>query len=221
LPVQDKKQVNRELQRLGLGHLNDPALIAQIAFLVRDHDHFRGILMHMPMPDRKEAYECLAPKLRFRAKSLEDYEIESRTLAEMKQLPQYDPKTLEAKEWRPQEFKTSRFDDLPPCTQRVCQKCQNRVPVCDCSCHATHPYEEIKVSESTKKLTTLAERAISTELREATANQRLTLVCRQCTFEQSWKVKRRSSAYKLARQDGWETDKHTALCRLCKPTSIQ
>lgn len=182
----DQRQVNRELQRLGLGHLKDPNLIANMAFLVRDHDHFRGILMHMPMPDRKEAYECLAPKLRFKAKSLEDYEIESRTLAEIKQLPQYDPKTLEAKEWKPQEFHT-----------------------------------QIALEVTPNALTAIAERAISTDLREATANQQLTLVCRQCTFEQSWRVKRRSSAYKLARQDGWEVDKHTALCRLCKPKSIQ
>ena len=183
----DQRQVNRELQRLGLGHLKDPNLIANMAFLVRDHAHFRGILMHMPMPDRKEAYECLAPKLRFKAKSLEDYEIESRNLAEQNQLPQYDPKTLEAKEWKPQEFKTSRFDD-----------------------------------ESKPSLAAVAERAISTDLREATANQQLTLVCRACTFEQSWRVKRRSSAYKLARQDGWLVDKHTALCRNCKPKpSIQ
>lgn len=188
MPVaQNHRQVNRELQRLGLGHLKDPNLIANMAFLVRDHDHFRGILMHMPMPDRKEAYDCLAPKLRFKAKPLEDYEIESRRIAEEKQLPHYDPATLGATEWKPQEIETQE--------------------------HRLSRFDEPAQSSLAK----VAERAISTDLREQNATQQLRLTCRMCTYEQVFRVKRRSSAYKLARQDGWQVDKHTALCRSCKP----
>ena len=132
--------------------------------------------MHMPMPDRKEAYDCLAPKLRFKAKSLEDYEIESRRIAEEKQLPHYDPATLGATEWKPQEIETQEH-----------------------------------------RLAKIAENSIAQDLREQGATQQLRLTCRVCTYEQVFRVKRRSSAYKLARQDGWQVDKHTALCRSCKP----
>lgn len=233
MPVlQGKTQVNRELQRLGLGHLKDPNLIENMAFLVRDHAHFRGILMHMPMPERKEAYDALAPKLRFKALSLEDYEIAARTLAEQKQLPHYDPKTLEAKEWKPQEFHTRRADVS-------CDMCEAGHAVTgdgkwhhygtpeQTTCAQSWLYPDgypvapshPRIMDSADKNVKVAERAIAQDLREAGATQQLTLVCRQCTFEQSWRVKRRTSAYKLARQDGWQVDKHTALCRLCKSKS--
>src|ERR1035438_2162117 len=169
-------KVNRELQRLGLGHLKDPNLIANMAFLVRDHDHFRGILMHMPNPDRKEAYDCLAPKLRFKAKSLEDYEIESRRLAEEKQLPHYDPKTLEAKEWKPQEIETAEH-----------------------------------------KLAEVAEEAINRDLREGQATIQNTLVCHKCTKMQQFRMKHRSSLFKIVAEAGWFIDNLKAFCPDCKP----
>jgi hypothetical protein len=124
MAVLEQAKVNRELQRLGLGHLKDPNLIANMAYLVRDHAHFRGILMHMPMPDRKEAYDCLAPKLRFKAKSLEDYEIEARYLAEKNQLPQYNPSTLEAKEWGSRNV--GREEVIQPKLERIAEESINR-----------------------------------------------------------------------------------------------
>lgn len=175
--VQDVKQVNRELQRLGFGTLKDPTLADQFAACIRDHAHFRGILMHIPQGlDRANWYQALSLKLRFKAKPLADYELESRQLAEKNQLPEYNPTTLEVKEWKPQEIETQEH-----------------------------------------KLARLAEKSIAQDLREQGATQQLRLTCRQCTFEQVFRVKRRSSAYKLARQDGWQVDKHTALCRSCKP----
>lgn len=191
--VQDIKKVNRELQRLGIGHLKDANLMHNMAFLVRDHDHFRGILMHMPMPDRKEAYECLSPKLRFTAKTLEQYEIESKHLAEKNQLPHYDPATLGAKEWG---------------TRNIASEASPVV--------AIKPVEAATLST---QLQETAQRAIAQDLREAGATQQLTLFCRRCTFEQSWRVKYRKSAFKLATAEGWifEQRGSTALCRNCKP----
>jgi len=161
---------------MGLGHLKDPNLVANMAYLIRDHAHFRGILMHMPMPDRKDAYEALSPKLRFQAKSLEDYEIESRTLAEQKQLPQYDPKTLEAKEWAPQEIETQEH-----------------------------------------KLARMAEEAINRDLREGQAKIQNTLICHKCTKSIIFRMKLRSSLFKLAAEAGWFIDELKAYCPDCKP----
>ena len=172
-----RKQVNRELQRLGLGHLKDPNLINQMAFMIRDHDHFRGILMHMPMPARKEAYDALSPKLRFTAKTLSDYEIESRMLAEKNQLPQYDPKTLAAKEWAPQEFETEEH-----------------------------------------RLAKVAEESINRDLREGQAKIQNTLICHKCTKQKQFRMKHRSSLFKLAAEAGWFIDDLRAFCPDCKPT---
>ena len=99
-------RINRELQRLGFGDLKDPTLAAQFAACIRDHAHFRGILMHIPEGwDRVNWYRALSGGLRFIAKPLEDYERESKAMAESNQLPTYDPKTLEVK-----EFKVPQFD---------------------------------------------------------------------------------------------------------------
>jgi hypothetical protein len=107
--VQQVAKVNRELQRLGLGKLSDPKLFDQMAFLVRDHDHFRGLLMHEEPSVRAQMYQCLGPRLRFKAKPLEDYEAESKRIAEEKQLPQYVPETLECREIRPYHMKSEEF----------------------------------------------------------------------------------------------------------------
>lgn len=251
--VQNKKLVNRELQRLGLGHLNDPNLIAQMAYLVRDHDHFRGILMHMPPGDRHEAYKCLAPKLRFKALSLEDYEIQSKQLAEKNQLPEYNAATLEAKEWGSRNVSTERKKTCALClagdpittgapVQYHNYKPQDsgatKIACCDsdfipsgciisgriagCTDYLASDDEitasQMESAEHAEELAETAQRAIAKDLREEGAKYQLRLVCRQCTFEQTFRVKRKSSAYKLARTDGWQIDSATALCRLCKAT---
>jgi hypothetical protein len=186
--VQNIRQVNRELQRLGLGHLKDPNLMAQMAFLVRDHAHFRGMLMHMPPADRHEAYKCLAPRLRFKALPLEDYEIQSKQEAEKRQLPEYDPKTLEAREWGSRNVETPEYK-----------------------------------AEPRSVLTETAEKAIARDLREAGAKYQLELVCSICTFEQKIRVKRKSSAYKIAKQDGWTFTEQgkKALCFACSKKRLQ
>lgn len=180
--TQNVKQVNRELQRLGLGHLKDPNLMDQMAYLVRDHAHFRHMLMHMPVPDRHEAYKCLAPKLRFKAWPLEDYEIESKQEAEKLQLPEYDPKTLEAREWGSRNVETPEFKAQPRSV-----------------------------------LDEAAEKSIARDLREAGSQFQLTLVCFLCTFEQKWRMKRKTSGHKLAKNDGWTfTDNgKKAICFAC------
>ncbi len=75
-----------------------------------------------------------------------------------------------------------------------------------------------KPFDSTSKLSKFAEQAIARDWREKGAKGIFSLVCRACTFEQSWKVKRRTSAIKLARADGWMINGKETLCRACKPT---
>src|SRR5271166_5161743 len=104
--AQNSVLVNKQLQKLGFGTLKDPNLFDQMAMVIRDHTHFRRLLMSVEEGQRHIAYEALASKLRFKAKPLEDYVIESRTLAEQNQLPHYDPKTLAVTAWKPQEITT-------------------------------------------------------------------------------------------------------------------
>lgn len=104
MPVQNKKAVDRELRRMGLGGLEDPNIYRQMGFLIKNHAHFRQILLAVTPDKRKVAYDCLADKLRFKAKTLEEYQMEGAQLAEQKQLPTYDLATGNVKDWRPQEF---------------------------------------------------------------------------------------------------------------------
>lgn len=86
----ERKRVNHELKRLGFGGLDDPNLIASIAFFIRDHDHFRGQLFSVKPDQRRHAYNTLAPRLRFTPKPLDVYEAEMKQLAEQRQLPTMD-----------------------------------------------------------------------------------------------------------------------------------
>ncbi len=195
--VQNKAQINRELQRIGLGKLSDPRLFDQMAFLVRDHAHFRGMLMHETPSDRAQMYQCLAPRLRFKAKPLEDYVAESKRIAEEKQLPQYNPTDLACREITPYHHKTEEFK-------------------------ARELDMETGAHEPRSVLTKTAEEAIARSLREEGARYQLKLVCSECTYERApIRVKRKPSAYKIAKQEGWTfpaLDK--ALCFACSKRHV-
>src|ERR1035438_6443707 len=120
--AQNSVLINKQLQKLGFGTLKDPSLFDQMAMVIRDHQHFRRLLMSVEEGQRHVAYEALASKLRFKAKPLEDYVIESRTLAEQNQLPHYDPKTLAVTEWKPQEIVTQEHKETLASTSRIDRK---------------------------------------------------------------------------------------------------
>ena len=107
--AQNSVLINKQLQKLGFGTLKDPHLFDQMAMVIRDHQHFRRLLMAVEQTQRHIAYEALASKLRFKAKPLEDYEIESRQLAEQNQLPHYDPKTLAVTAVKPTEIQSDEY----------------------------------------------------------------------------------------------------------------
>lgn len=204
--AQNSVLVNHKLQKLGFGTLKDPTLFDQMAAVIRDHTHFRRLLMAVEQGQRHVAYQALAAKLRFKAKPLEDYEIESRTLAEQNQLPHYDPKSLAVTEWKPQEIETQAY----------------KARKCACGMTFNPTAGELECGDcriARDKLAKIAAEAIDRDLREAEATQQLTLCCRVCTYEQKFRVKKRSAAYKIARSYGWmiEHKGTTALCRACKP----
>lgn len=89
--MQPKATINRVLGRLGLSSLDSPSgLAAQFGSLIRDHDHFRSLLVTCEPEERRNMYEALAPNLRFKAKPLVDYMIEAKSQAEREQLPEWD-----------------------------------------------------------------------------------------------------------------------------------
>lgn len=164
-----------------------------MAMVIRDHTHFRRLLMAVEQGQRHIAYEALASKLRFTAKPLEDYEIESRALAEQNQLPHYDPKTLAVTEFKPQVIETEEY-----------RKLHDREP------------RTWREDQEASRLAKVAEEAIDRDLREAEATQECTLVCKACTREQKIRVRKRSSMPKIARQYGWTfPTKDTSLCMAC------
>lgn len=83
------KQIDRFLRNRGLGGLDDKNLTHQLAFLVRDHEHFRKILTACEPDKRKAAYDQMRPHLNFQAKPLDVYMAESAEVAERRQLPTY------------------------------------------------------------------------------------------------------------------------------------
>jgi hypothetical protein len=195
-----RNKVNRELQRLGFGNLKDPRLHLQFAAVIRDHAHFRGILMHIPEGlDRKQWYEALAPNVRFKAKPLADYEMESKQLAESNQLPSYDPVTLKV-----EEFKVPQFDSE-----------FRRIEEFDKARADNRGKNELLPQD---KLASVAEEAIHRDLREGQAKMQNTLICHKCTKQQVFRMKYRSSLFKLAAEAGWLIENLKAFCPDCKPT---
>ena len=101
-----RKRINRMLGEHGLAQLDDPGLHGQLAYLVRDHDHFRSLLITAPPEHRSLMYDAWAPNLRFKARTLEQYLTEARADAEARQLPiQTEDGTL--KEYRVPEVKSN------------------------------------------------------------------------------------------------------------------
>jgi hypothetical protein len=88
----DRFALNRELKAHGLASLDEAgALTAQLAFLVHDDRHFASLLNACEPAERRSMYEAMAPNLRFKARPLAEYLIESAQDAERRQLPTIGP----------------------------------------------------------------------------------------------------------------------------------
>jgi hypothetical protein len=86
----ERKKMNQYLAQRGLGQLNDPGVVSQLGYLVRDHTHFRQLLFAAEPHLRKEMYDAMSPYLRFPAKTLDQYEADARANADKKKLPAMD-----------------------------------------------------------------------------------------------------------------------------------
>lgn len=77
----EKRKIENMLLVEGLAPLTDPDLIEQMAHLVSNwpgdkHDYMRDLLSECDADKRSEMYSAIAPKLRFRALSLSQYEAQ-------------------------------------------------------------------------------------------------------------------------------------------------
>lgn len=86
-----RNAISGELKKAGFGGLDDPNIVQQLAFCVRDHEHLRSLLSAMPPEKRNLAYQQLRPHLRFQAKPLDVYIAELQQEAERKKLPVIEP----------------------------------------------------------------------------------------------------------------------------------
>ena len=90
--ARERLEINRYLGKHGLATLDDPAgLVQQLAFCVRDHIHFRQILVRCEPEHRHALYEAFRPHLSFEAKPLDVYVAEAGADAEARQLPTVGP----------------------------------------------------------------------------------------------------------------------------------
>jgi hypothetical protein len=189
----EKRRMNEHLQSHGLGSLDDPTILLQLAVLVKDHDHFQTVLMKVTADKRALCYQALAPKLRFKAKPLDVYEMEAKQNAERMQLPTYDPKTLAVT-----EFKNAPISELAK--QAISGK----------------TLEERKAAA----LTSRAEDAISESIGQSMARGRLFISCTHCEFGATVYATDQIDAYKTLAANGWHLEGEKALCPDCRPKIV-
>ena len=105
-----RRRINQTLGEHGLGQLDHPGLVNQLAYFVRDHEHFRSLLVACEPDKRTGMFDAMAPNLRFQARTLEQYLMEARQDAEARRLPlQAEDGTL--KEFQIPEIKTVAMDE--------------------------------------------------------------------------------------------------------------
>jgi hypothetical protein len=89
--AEEHTAINRMLQSHGLGKLEDGAgLMAQLGYMVQDHEHFRSLLVRCEPENRSAMYDSLKPYLRFTPKPLDVYIAESADRAARQDLPTID-----------------------------------------------------------------------------------------------------------------------------------
>lgn len=186
----EKQRMNKHLQSHGLGSLDDPTILLQLAVLVKDHEHFRAVLMKVTADKRALCYQALAPKLRFKAKPLDVYESEAKRIAEEMRLPTYDPKTLAVT-----EFKNAPISEFAK--EAISGK--------------------TKQERQASALKRRAEDAIAEDLGQGLARGRMFISCTRCDFGATVYATDRIDAYKTLASEGWALEGEKAFCPDCRP----
>lgn len=193
LSKSERAQANHHLKSHGFGGLDDRNIMDQLALMVRDHKHFRSVLMTTNPLERKACYDSLAPRLNFKAKPLEDYIAEAKLDAEIRQLPNYDPKTLQVTPFEVAEIRSHRDTVIS---------------------EPTIPLTEI--TESQIKLTDAANWAINADLNKEAGLSQLVLTCTECgVVDEFWG---RTAYLQTVNADskGWKSPrKGEVLCPNC------
>lgn len=89
---QESNVINRVLKARGMPTLDQPGVIAALAYQVEDHLHFTELLRACEPTLRRDMYEAMRPYLRFPANPLEDYIIAAKEHAAAAELPVMDEK---------------------------------------------------------------------------------------------------------------------------------
>lgn len=85
--ARDRTAIGHYLAKHGLGRLEDPGVVAQLAYLVADHAEFGRILNVCEPAERRAMYEAMSPHLTFSARPFDAYLAEIAADAEARQLP--------------------------------------------------------------------------------------------------------------------------------------
>jgi hypothetical protein len=179
--------MNSHLRKHGLGDLNDPTLMDQLAFMIRSHEKFKEMLMKVTPAERANAYRCLAPRIRhFKPKTLEQYELEGKREAE--NLPIYDHKTLAV-----------TIPNDPVMSSEMKEAITGKT------------LEERRELERVQK----AEDAIAEDYGQSTAKGRLEIACRKCGFTSLVYAADRADAYLTLIAAGWKISGEHAYCPDC------
>jgi hypothetical protein len=216
----DRSAVDREFRRLGFGGLDDPNLIPQIAFFIRNHDHFRSQLFSVLPEKRREAYNALRPHLRFTPKPLDVYEAEMKEYAERMQLPGFNPATGELV-----PFKAGSVDLDLIATEAIKQNKHEKDGGLQLTCKHCLTVEVFRA-----KIRKMAEKdAQAAGWRSAGDSSwcpkhvptRVTmrLLCSNCSSEEKLRAWDEQDGYAKARLMGWKIG-DTAECRDCSAKAL-
>lgn len=186
--------MNTHLRKHGLGTLDDPTILDQLAFFIRSHEKFRDMLMKVTPEQRAVAYKAIAPRIKtFKPRKLEDYEAEGKRLAE--NLPVFDPVTWAVTESRG-----------PNISEEAKQAITGKT------------LEERQARQLTEK----AEDAIAEDLGKSAARGRLSVECAKCLSGTTVYALDRIDAYATLAANGWvvsaEGDK--VFCPECAPAIV-
>jgi len=90
MPRTEHNAINWVLRARGLGTLEEPGTVAQLAYMVEDHLHFMELLRACEPSLRRDMYEAMRPHLRFPAHPLDRYIAAAGESAEAAELPTLD-----------------------------------------------------------------------------------------------------------------------------------
>ncbi len=204
----EQSRINKALAERGLGQLHEEGLLDQIGMIVRNHEHFRKILMKLEPVQRQNCYNSIAPRLRFKAWPLEQYEAEGKAIASA------SASRVEPVMVGEQTACTCRCNQrsiakkqLAGETVRASARIDIVCPCCDGhECPEHFPKPEIEQA---------AEFAIGLQLARENARGRMTIICHRCRESVELYAASKVDAYETLAAMGWKFDGDRAWCAGC------